>query len=87
MGKPEVKVQTKVEITATITLSEGHLRALDAMVGYGDDAFLKAFYVKLGRHYMRPFECDLRELFAHIRETVPPAISAIKDARAKLGSK
>jgi len=83
MAKPEVKVCTQVEVTATITLSEGHLRALDAMVGYGDDAFLKAFYLKLGSHYMKPFERDLRELFARIRETVPPAIREINDARAR----
>jgi hypothetical protein len=46
----DVKINTTVEITATLNLTEGELRALDALAGYGADAFLKAFYVKLGQH-------------------------------------
>lgn len=80
-----VKIETAVSITATLQLTEGHLRALDAMAGYGDDAFLKAFYVKLGKAYMQPFERDLRELFAMIRRDVPPALAGIKESRESLG--
>lgn len=79
-----VEVRTKVEITATITFTEGQLRALDALVGYGDDAFLKAFYVKLGKHYMQPFERDLRDLFTQIRSTVPSALRKVGEARQSL---
>lgn len=78
-----VKTNVKIELTATLTLSEGHLRALDALVGYGDDAFLKAFYVKLGKHYMKPFERDLRDLFAHLRGEVPQALKGVEEARER----
>lgn len=80
----QVNVMTSVEITATVTLTEGHLRALDALIGYGDDAFLRAFYVKLGRHYMKPFERDLRDLFGHLRGTVPQSLREVEEIRTRL---
>lgn len=80
-----VQIETSVEITATLTLNEGQLRALDALAGYGADAFLKAFYVKLGQHYMQPFERDLRELFSLIRAEVPGALDGIDDVRKQMG--
>lgn len=79
-----ISIKAEVKVTATVELTEGHLRALDAMAGYGDDAFLKAFYVKLGTAYMKPFEKDLRELFSMIRSDVPVALHEIKDARKNL---
>lgn len=80
-----IKIETAVSITATLQLTEGQLRALDALAGYGSDAFLKAFYVKLGKHYMQPFERDLRELFAMIHSEVPQALAGVKEAKEKLG--
>lgn len=80
-----ITINTKVEITATLTLTEGQLRALDAMAGYGADAFLRAFYVKLGTHYMKPFERDLRDLFGAIDAQVPHALKGVAEARANLG--
>lgn len=79
-----ISIKAEVKVTATVELTEGHLRALDAMAGYGADAFLKAFYVKLGRAYMSPFERDLRELFSMIRSDVPVALKNIEDARNNL---
>ena len=84
MNAPAVKVKTAITITAELTFTEGQLRAMDALVGYGDDAFLRAFYVKLGKHYMKPFERDLRDLFSAIREKVPCALNAVVDARKRL---
>lgn len=81
----EIRINTAVRITATLQLTEGQLRALDALAGYGDDAFLRAFYVKLGQHYMQPFERDLRELFTMIRDSVPDALRVVKEAKEKLG--
>lgn len=80
-----IKINTSIEITASLTLNEGQLRALDALAGYGADAFLKAFYVKLGKSYMSPFERDLRDLFALIRGEVPAALAGVKKAREALG--
>lgn len=74
----------KLEFTGQMTLTEGEMRALDALVGYGDDAFLKAFYVKLGRHYMQPFEKDMRDLFKKIRVEVLPTLREIQDTRKRI---
>ena len=83
----DIKINTSVSITASIALTEGQLRGLDALAGYGADNFFKAFYVKLGKAYMQPFERDMRELFSLIREQVPPALAGIEDARKALGLK
>jgi hypothetical protein len=80
-----ITIKTEVSITATVELTEGALRALEAMAGYGDEAFLKAFYVKLGRSYLQPVERDVRELFRLVRAKVPPALRAVKEARKGLG--
>lgn len=82
-----ITITTDVSIKATIELSEGDLRALDAMAGYGADAFLRAFYIKLGQHYMKPFERDLRGLFKRIQGTVPLALAGVEAARKELGGK
>lgn len=76
-----VKVTATVEITATLELTEGQLRALEAMVGYGADAFFRVFYLRLGKHYMGPFEKDFRALFDNINKTVPPALKQIAAIR------
>lgn len=81
--KPEdIKVKTLVSVTAQIEFSEGELRALDAMVGYGIKPFLEVFYAKLGKAYMQPYEADLRALFIRVNETVPDAIRRVEKMRA-----
>jgi hypothetical protein len=78
-----IKVIPRVAFTVNAELSENELRALDALVGYGIDPFLKMFYEKLGKAYLEPFENDLRQLFIKI-ESLRPAISEINEARKKL---
>jgi len=73
---PTIAIQLKIELT------ENEARALDALAGYGADAFLKVFYEKLGEHYMRPHEAGLRSLFEGIRETLPKHLSKAEEARA-----
>lgn len=80
----DIKVNTCVSVTATIELTEGELAALEAMSCYGADQFLKAFYIKLGKSYMKPFERDLRELFEKIRTDVVPALKQVRKAREHL---
>ena len=77
----KIKGSAALQVTAEFTFSEAELRALDALVGYGDDAFLKAFYENLGRHYMEPHEAALRSLFESIREQVPPILHRAHEAR------
>ena len=80
-----VTIHTDIKITATLTLTEGQLRALDALAGYNHDAFFRAFYVKLGKHYMKPFERDMRDLLNAINKQVPQALAGVREARTKLG--
>ncbi|MCX5478486.1 hypothetical protein OSH08_05690 [Kaistia geumhonensis] len=60
------------------------MRALDALVGYGVDAFLKVFYEKLGEAYMRPHEAGLRSLFKAIGRDVGPALMDVDQAQKDL---
>lgn len=84
MTETKAEVKTVVAFTVKFELTENEVRALDALAGYGADAFLKVFYKHLGISYMRPFEKDLRQLFEKI-EQLRPAIHNINEARKKLG--
>jgi hypothetical protein len=70
-----------VAVSATLQLSESELRALDALVGYGVEPFLKVFYEKLGRAYLEPHECGLHGLFESVRSTAPGILARADDAR------
>lgn len=80
----EIDVRLKLEVSATITLNERECAALNALVGYGDDAFLKCFYKNMGEHYLKPHEAGLRSLFANVRSITPIATRAITEARAAI---
>lgn len=77
----KVRNKATVEFSSTVTLSESAIRALDALVGYGDDAFLKAFKENLGEAYIRKHEGGLKEFFAIVREQVLPPLADIDQAR------
>lgn len=64
-------VKIDVEVKASMVLSEIELRALDALVGYGVEPFLKVFYSQMGKHYLQPHEAGLRALFKNIGQTTP----------------
>lgn len=63
------RIGCKPTISARITieLSEDEAYALDAIVGYGADSFLKVFYEHMGEHYLKPHEAGLRSLFESVR--------------------
>lgn len=71
----------KVEMTLTFTVNESEARALDALTGYSDEAFLRVFYEHLGTHYMKPHETGLLSLFASIRESIPAYLRRADNAR------
>lgn len=77
----EIVQRPKVEVTATMQFSEAELRALDALVCYGSDAFIKVFYEHMGKHYMKPHEAGLRTLFESVRQIVPGILQRTDDAR------
>lgn len=70
-----------VQMTVTIELTEPEARALDAMAGYGDDSFVKAFYANLGKTYMEPHERGLRTFLKSIREIMPGVLHKANAAR------
>lgn len=80
----ELKNNLAVTFTASLTLDESEARALDALVGYGTDAFLEAFYKKMGEAYLMPHEKGLRRLFKKIQEEMRPVLATIDKARETL---
>lgn len=75
VSNPEIKV------SCTFTVSEQEMRALDALAGYGDEAFIKTFYEKMGTAYLKPHEQGLREFLKSIRSVVAPSINQIDNVR------
>jgi hypothetical protein len=73
-----------IAFSSTLTLNESEIRAFDALVGYGDDAFIEAFKEKLGETYIRKHEAGLKSVFAAIRAQVLPALADIDQARRDL---
>ena len=53
-------------------LTNRESRALQAIACYGSNAFLKVFYEKLGKHYLKPSEADIEALFSKIQKALPP---------------
>ncbi len=76
--------KTTIAFELTLTINESAAHALDALAGYGDEAFLALFYAKLGQSYLKPHEGALRELFAAVRAQLPSQLHAVKEARGKL---
>ncbi len=79
--------QPRIELTVTFKLNEEEIRALDALVGYGVDSFLKVFYEHMGKHYLQPHEKGLRSLFESTRETIPQMLQRTKAARDSFSQK
>ncbi|UVK46785.1 hypothetical protein BPNPMPFG_002494 [Mesorhizobium sp. AR07] len=69
---------------ATIALTEVEVRALDALVGYGAEAFLKVFKEKLGESYIRKHEAGIHSFFGSVGRDVLPALREIDQARIDL---
>lgn len=77
----ELNANATLDVRATLTVNEAELRALDALVGYGTDPFLKVFYEKLGRAYLEKHEAGLRSLFESVRSLAPSIMGRIDSAR------
>ncbi|MHC4179286.1 MAG: hypothetical protein ACYSWU_17370 [Planctomycetota bacterium] len=81
----EQKLAEISAMTCQFVINEVEARALDALAGYGDNAFIEAFYEKLGKAYMRNHEDGLRSFLTTIRDVVTPAIGMVDDARKQIG--
>lgn len=80
----KLTARSVVTISVAFEVDESEARALDAMSGYGDDAFVKAFYDNLGKAYMQEHEAGLRRFLSTIRNVVGPALSQVDEARILL---
>lgn len=77
----KVKPTADIDLQITFTINEKEARALEALVGYGDDAFIDAFFEKLGRTYMRPHTAGLISFFAAVRVSVLGPLRRVDEAR------
>lgn len=83
------RAKLNVQFQIDLTLNEVELRALDAMVGYGANAFIEKFYAHLGKAYMEKHESGLRNIFAKIKHLQPALaeIDKVKEAAAEAEKK
>jgi hypothetical protein len=77
----QIEGRPAVQLHVSIRLDEAEARAIDGMVGYGDDAFLKAFYEGLGKAYLEKHEAGLRSFFESMRQQLPHLLSKADRAR------
>ena len=82
--KAKVEIKTSVSIETTVVLTEIEVRALDALVGYGIDSFLANFYKNMGKHYMKPNEEGIRQVFKTVEEKIRPHLARINRIRKEL---
>lgn len=81
MLHPSIRVDFKM----TLDLNELEWLALDALVGYGTDAFLKVFYRHLGQSYLKPHEAGLRALFDTVHKHAGAFRSQVQETRKVAG--
>ena len=79
--KPEVTVRIQIEI------DEVEAAALIDLAGYGVDAFIEAFYEKLGKAYLQKHEAGLRTFLSTITTAVSPVVHQAQKARQLLAEK
>jgi hypothetical protein len=77
---------SKMEFKVTLEMTEEEARALDALIGYDVNEFIKNFYTFLGKVYMEEHEEGLRSLF-HSRDDLRNQLHKITYARNTFYSK
>ena len=75
IGRPNVNLDL------TFRINEAEARALDDLTGYGIDAFINAFYEKLGKAYMEKHEAGLRSFLNSVHKFIPPELAKLDVAR------
>lgn len=77
----EIRSRAAFTVKAVMELDEQEMRAMEALVGYGTDQFLEAFYKVMGKAYLQPHESGLRSLFQQVNEVLRPVIGRIDGLR------
>ena len=80
MAKLSTKSEVKINLSINLNLTKNEASALNAIASYGEKNFLKVFYVRMGKHYLQPFECDFIGLLNKLRHELPPELHKIKEA-------
>ena len=75
------EVRITAEVKVVLELTESEVRALDGIFGYSPDVFLKAFYEKMGKQYVAPYEAGVRSLHKTIRTVLADPLAKIDEAR------
>ena len=81
------KHSTALTVQALIEFDEIELRALDAIMGYGAESFVKVFYEHMGKSYLKPNEGGVHSLFKTLGPPVAEALQKIDAARQVLDPK
>jgi hypothetical protein len=80
MEKIKSQAKASVEFSIDFTLTKSEAQALDAIVGYGVEPFLKVFYEHMGKAYLQPHEKAMRALFERVKNDLPREVSKIEAA-------
>jgi hypothetical protein len=80
MEKISGNAKAQVEFSIKFTLTKGEAQALDAIVGYGVEPFLKVFYEHMGKAYLQPHEKEMRKLFERVKNDLPCEVRKIEKA-------
>lgn len=80
----KITVKPQLSFHCQLSLSEIQSRALEALSGYSDDAFINMFYTTLGKHYLEPYEDGLRDFLKACRDQLRPQLQTIDEAKAVL---
>jgi hypothetical protein len=86
----ELHMHPNIKFTINLQITEGELKALDGIAGYGDDAFIKVFKEGLGESYIRDHKGDLCIFLRSVRDQAPGIlknIKTIKEDMLNMGNK
>lgn len=67
--------KAQVEFTIKFTLTKEEAKALDAIAGYGSDAFLKVFYEHMGKNYLGALEDEILKTIQSSKNNKPKDIN------------
>jgi hypothetical protein len=78
------KLEQRPTVTCecSLRLTEGEMRFLDALVGYGWKSFIEVFEGKLGKAYIEAHKASGEEFFAAVRSQIPAILRRADAARA-----
>jgi len=77
----EIISKSTQEFGVLLILTEAEAGALNDIVGYGYDTFMKVFKEKLGEHYISKHEKGAKSLFETVTKEMPKHMARFDEAR------